>query len=526
MSSTAAGDHPSLAPTVYRPPYSAAGEHPSSVAASHRAWLTAGRGAVGPGRAGRAGVAAGALAVAAALISAAVIPAAQAQPRDEGRPSDSFLQREREIDQRLRAERDRVAPADARFDWQWGGSLDYYIFHFDDGIQRSRRYQQPGLNIWSRATIDDGAHELFARMKLDYRHFHRGDEYTRRQDWVGPNFDRAWYQIDLHRALRWGADAPRARIRIGRQQVSFGTGYVLDLPLDAAVLDATWADLRTLVLIGRTIASTPNVDRSPAVDSHMNRRFYGVQLAYEGWDKHVPFVYGLWQQDHTDERPQDFDQEYDYDTQYWGAGVRGSLYTHLDYWAEAVIQTGRSFGDGDWARRDAVRAWGWDVGVEYRIPAPLRPRISAEYMFGSGDGDRLESPTSAVGGNRRDRRDSGFVGFGYRDTGIAAAPIVSNLHVWRAGASFKPLERVELLRELELGTTWFLYHKHHDRAAISDFTAQQFAGFVGWEMDYFVNWRISSDLAWTLRWGVFFPGDAYQDRDSRQFLFSGLTWSF
>lgn len=450
------------------------------------------------------------------------------EARRAAQPADSFLQIQREIDERLRAERARVAPGEGLFDWQFGGSLDYYIFEYDDGQQRSRFYQQPGLNIWTRATLDDGAHQFFGRVNLQYEHFRHGDQYDRRSDWNGPDFDRAWYEIDVSRALHLDPNpgAPQARVRIGRQQVVFGTGYALDLPLDAVLADVRWGDLRTLLLVGRSIASTANIDRSEPVDSHMVRDFQGVQLAYEGWQNHVPFVYGLWQQDHTDERPQDYDQEYDYDTQYWGFGLRGTLARNLNYWAEGVVQTGRSYGDGDYLRRDVVEAYGWDVGLEYLFDAPLRPRVSAEYMFGSGDGDRIGSPTDAAGGNRFDRLDRSFVGFGYRDTGIAAAPALSNIHVWRLGGALQPLDHVELLRELEIGTNWFLYHKHHGRGAISDFTAQEFAGYVGWEMDYYMNWRIFSDLSWTLRCGLFFPGDAYQDREMRHFVFSGITWSF
>ena len=45
-------------------------------------------------------------------------------------------------------------------------------------------------------------------------------------------------------------------------------------------------------------------------------------------------------------------------------------------------------------------------------------------------------------------------------------------------------------------------------------------------MDYYTNWRITSDLAWTARFGVFFPGSAFEDQTTRTFLLTGLTWSF
>jgi hypothetical protein len=369
---------------------------------------------------------------------------------------------------------------------------------------------------------------LFARVKLTFEYFKPGDEYDRQRDWVGPNFDRAWYQIDVGRALRLNepSDPVQLKLRIGRQEVKFGTGYVLDQPLDAIKAEARFGDFLVTSLFAKSIASYPNVDRSPPVQGHSGRRFFGVQAAYDGWQRHQPFVYALWNEDRTDERPKAAFQQYDYDTQYFGVGSRGDLAHNLNYWAEFVLETGRSFGDGDFRHRDRVHAWGWDFGIEYLFERPMRPRVAFEYMFASGDSNRLLSPTSAQGGNRGDREDTSFVGFGFRDTGIAAAPTLSNIHVWKLGGSLVPLERYELFHDFELGTNWFLFHKNRARAAISDPSADTFAGYVGWEMDYFINWRLASDVSWTMRWGLFFPGDAYSDRETRQFLFTGMTWSF
>jgi hypothetical protein len=466
--------------------------------------------------------------VATLVIVCVSAPALYAQARDESTTGEALLRQQRLIDEQLDQQRRELAPLDALLDWQWGGWFDYYIFHFQDGIQSQRVYQRPGMSLWTRMSIDGGAHEIFARMRLHFEYFNPGDEYDRQQDWVGPNLDRGWYQIDVGRAFRLTkpSDPCQMRIRIGRQEVQFGTGYALDIPLDAVTVDAELFDFRVIGLFGKTIASYPNIDRSEPVDTHSARRFFGVQVNYEGLQNHQPFVYALWNDDYTDERPKDPLQNYSYDTQYFGFGSRGSLAHNLNYWTEWVYESGHSYGDGDFLHRDHVDAWGWDIGIEYLWDVPTRPHAAFEYMFASGDGDRLFSPTDAAGGNRHDREDASFNGFGYRDTGLAAAPTLSNVHVWRVGGGLAPLEHIEFCRDLEIGTNWFLYHKHHARAAISDPTAQQFAGYVGWEMDYYINWRLASDLSWTIRWGAFFPGDAFQDRSTRNFLFTGMTWSF
>jgi len=44
----------------------------------------------------------------------------------------------------------------------------------------------------------------------------------------------------------------------------------------------------------------------------------------------------------------------------------------------------------------------------------------------------------------------------------------------------------------------------------------------------FCNWRLTSDLAWTIRYGAFFPGSAYDggDKTCRQFVYTGMVLSF
>jgi hypothetical protein len=446
----------------------------------------------------------------------------------EGQLEERLYRQQRLVEEQLELERFEAAPLDRVADVQWGGWLEYFIFDYNDGIQKQRTVQRPAVALWSRIRLDDGAHELFARVKLRYTYFDPGDEIDRQQDWWGPNFEQAWYQIDVGKAFRLTtpADPLQLKFRIGRQFVQVGTGYVLDMPQDAVWIDGQVYDLRVLGLIGRSIGSYPNIDRSEPVDSHSDRLFYAVQVQYEGLDRHVPFVYALWNNDRTDERPKDPFQNYSYDSFYAGFGSRGQLDRGLFYWAEGVWECGKSYGDGRVFVRDDIEAYGWDIGLEKRFDVPTQPRLVGEYMFASGDGGRLFSPDSAAGGNRGDRKDTSFVAFGFRDTGIALSPTLSNLHIWRAGGSFKPLEDIELFRDFEFGTNWFLYHKNKSRGAIADPTADEFEGYVGWEMDYFLNWRLASDLSWTIRWGTFFPGSAYSDKGTRHFLFTGITWSF
>ena len=467
--------------------------------------------------------------IAFAAVVALVIGGPRAQGQQRGDAEERFFLQQRLLDDQLHAEQAKTAPVQSLLDFQWGGWVDYYMFDYDDGEQRSRFGQRPSLAIWTRASIDNGAHELFARMRLRYTWFRPGDEVERQEDWFGPDFEQAWYQIDVGKAFRLNkpSDPVQLKARIGRQEVMFGTGYALDLPMQAVLLDAKLYDFRVQGLLGKSILNYPNnIDRSPPVQSHSDRDFYGVQLSYEKLQNHVPFVYAVWNDDHTKERPKDAFQNYRYDSFYLGFGSHGSLAHNLNYWIEGVLESGHDYGDGQFLRKDYIDAWGWDIGLEKLFDVALHPRVVGEYMFGSGDGNRQWSPTNADGGNSNGRKDTSFAAFGFRDTGIALSPTVSNLHVWKVGGSFTPLERYDFFRQLELGTNWFLYTKNRARAAISDPTADNFSGYVGWEMDYFINWRLSSDLSWTIRWGTFCPGSAYQDQHTRHFVLTGVTWSF
>ena len=447
----------------------------------------------------------------------------------ENRTAERFLQLQRQTDEDLQKQREQVAPLESMFDWQFGGWIDYYLFQYGDGIQSSRFVQRPSMSVWTRARIDNGAHEIFARLRVNFTYFHPGDEIDRIADWDGPEFDQLWYQIDVGRAFRLTqpSDPLQLKVRVGRQTVEFGTGYALHLPMDAVLLDAKLKDLRVQGLIGRAVPDYPNIDRSEPVAEHSDRCFYGVQMSYEGWQHHVPFIYALWNNDRTRAWPHtDWLQNYAYDSFYLGTGAHGSIVHNLNYWAEGVFESGHSFGDHAFLHQDYIQAWGWDLGLEKLFDVPTRPRASVEYMFASGDGDRLLSPTNAPGGNRPGTPDTSFVAFGARDAGISLAPALSNLHIWRVGGALAPLERWEFFRDLEIGTNWFLYYKNQAGGAISDTTATQSSGYVGWEMDYFINWRLTSDLSWTMRWGTFNPGTAYVDRASRCFLMTGVTWSF
>ncbi len=460
------------------------------------------------------------------LTATAPTPAQDVAPRDE---PTAFLNQQRRLQEEIDQQLDEALPPADRVSLDYGGWYSFYLFLFDDGVNSSRTYRRNDLRVWTRLTLDGGAHEVFARGRLSYLDFNGGDSYDGNDnDWEGPNLERGYYQFDLRRAMAACADRRlnyNVQLKLGRDLASFGTGYAFSNVLDQVQLRTEVADFQLTGLIGRTVGSADDFDRSRPL-TRTRRAFFGMETRYLGFERHEPFGYVLWQADHNDETIPSPLQGYDYDSFYAALGSEGELLDNLRYSTEWVYETGRSYGHRRFAKRDVIQAWAFDAELEYLFDAPTKPRASVEYMFASGDGGRLSSPTDAVGGNRGDFDDTGFNGFGWRDTGLAFAPALSNVHIWRGGASFFPFESATRASRLELGADTYLFCKNHRDGAVSDSTADVQSGYLGWEMDFYANWEITHDLAWTTRYGVFFPGQAFSDQTTRTFFLVGMTWSF
>ncbi len=451
------------------------------------------------------------------------------QPAARRDDPTAFLNQQRRIQEEVDRQTLSAVPSTDRFSLDYGGWYSFHLFIFDDGVNSSRTYRRNDLWVWSRAMLDGGAHEVFTRTRLGFVDFNTHDSYDRNDDdWEGPSLERGYYKFDLRKAMTAYAGRRleyNVQLELGRDLVTFGTGYAFSTVLDHVQLGAELADFQFTGMAGRTVGSSDDFDRSRFV-TRSRRAFFGFEARYRGFERHEPFGYVLWQVDHNHDTIATPLQGYDYDSFYAAIGSEGELVENLRYSTEWVYEGGRSYGNRRFAKRDVIRAWAFDVELEYLFDGAGDPRASLEYMFASGDAGRLSSPTDSVGGNSGDFTDTGFNGFGWRDTGLSFAPGMSNLHVWRGGGSFFAFEDLRGASRLELGADAYLYWKNHRDGAVTDPTAQVRSGYLGWEMDFYANWEITHDLAWTARYGVFFPGKAFSDRTTRTFFLVGMTWSF
>lgn len=442
---------------------------------------------------------------------------------------DAFINQQRAVEERLRKQFDEEIGDSRRALFDWGGWYNTYLFVFDDGVESSRILRRFDLRLWGRLSLDQGAHQFYARGRFGFLDFNTGDSYDSNDDDVeGPNLERGFYRFDLSRALRAYREQTadyNVVVTAGRDLVMTGNGLALATPLDHLAVSGSYRSWELTLFGGRTVGSSQDFDLSRTA-TRMRRDVYGGELRYHGFDRHEPFVYAFRQHDRNREAIYQPFQKYDYDSFYVGAGSTGELWEHVRYSTEWVYESGSSFGHRQFIFDNDVEAWAVQAELEYLFPGVHKARASIEYLFGSGDSDRFASPTNSYGGNSGDRDDSGFIALGYRDTGLSFAPRYSNLHLWRTGASCHPWPDSQTFRHLELGADAYLFWKHHRDGAVSDPTANVRSGYLGWEMDYYLNWQVRADLSWTVRLGTFFPGQAYSDRSVRTFLLVGMTWSF
>lgn len=435
----------------------------------------------------------------------------------------------RQYEEELRARLDEQSFEQRDTGFTGGGWLDYAFFHFDDATaHREQTLNRVEVRAWAAANVE-GVHKAYVRGLAGW------DEWA--GNYEGPfgdedkmQLERAWYEFDLGQQIKnQTGQAPPVgfKVRVGRDYATIGTAWVLSLPMDQVRVEASGSGWEAMAFLGTPPYTTPNIDDSFPVASHQQRCFWGGQFTYTGIDHHRPFVYYLGTDDHTQSRPNLPAQGFDYSPQYVGVGSTGNIILPtLKYRLEASYEFGRTVADAQTTHTDPICAWGVDAMLEYMFSVRTHPMIMVEYMFGSGDPDRTLSATSTLGGNRAGTRDKAFNAFGYRNTGYAFTPRISNLNIYSVGAAFHPLEHLECFRRIELGTTALFYQKAVESGPISDTTATRNAPWVGWEWDVYLNWRLTSDLSWTIRYGFFRPGDAFVDDSCRQFVSTAVTLSF
>ena len=315
------------------------------------------------------------------------------------------------------------------------------------------------------------------------------------------------------------------------------------------MVDLNYDVLSLELIAGVTPLDTTDFDSArPRFDSRTKRGLYGA-LGSVRVGTNRPYAFALIQRDYNNDHlsstdPKDdingspaFDTDFHYDSQYFAIGSTGSLTDRMTYGVEAVYEGGHTLSssftlDSSGSAtavpqtRDNIEAFAVDGRVDYVLPDEHSTRLSGEILYASGSNNRIASTTTTYGGNAPGKTDHAFNAFGLPDVGTAFAPAVSNLLMFRVGAATFPFTEIKTLKKMQVGTDLYFFAKA-DTLQHRSTEATTGSRWLGLEPDIYMNWQITSDVALSMRYGVFVPGDAIvDDSKMRQFFYTGVTVSF
>lgn len=435
---------------------------------------------------------------------------------------------------------------------EYGGQANFNFFAIDDTKQRTHLLRQSDVLVFGRVNIDQ-AHEFFGRIHYTYRDFDDGDSFDGAGDsYLYPLIDRWHYKFDLARAIAASEGEKidyNLQAQVGRQYVEWGSGLVFSDQLYALKGRASFGPLALDFLAGVTPRSSViDLDSSrPSFDGDTSRGFYGGMVTWNGMAEHRPYGFFLSQIDYNTESDatfafdanplNDVRTRFDYNSNYVGIGSTGRFFFHdLSYQAEFVYEFGDNLSSSvipgtvtqAVQTREDISAWAAKAGLIYLLRDENFSRLEFETILASGDSNREKDTSNTFGGNLSGTRDTAFNAFGFAKTGLAFDAPISNLMLFRVGGSTFPLRtQGGIFKYMQVGMDFLFINKMDSQAPIDEPTQNGGSSILGFEPDFFLAWRLLSDVVFNMRYGVFFPGDAIEgDRDARHFFYTGVSYSF
>jgi len=138
------------------------------------------------------------------------------------------------------------------------------------------------------------------------------------------------------------------------------------------------------------------------------------------------------------------------------------------------------------------------ISVDYYIPTMLSSAFNFRFIFASGDDDYKSATEGNTSGNATQ-----FAPLTGTSFGTVFSPKLSNLMVAELGGSVKPFEKERIQAGMKLLA---FFRPSSGPLDVSGLKAGEKAPWLGFETDFFGNYRIKSDLGLSLNTGLFFPG--------------------
>lgn len=409
------------------------------------------------------------------------------------------------------------------FDWGGWFNSRYIDYDNDDNDSSTRDiFDYTYLNdtrLWVKVFLKPSLesdkknrHSFYLRIK-DLHITERPKDTAGGYDHDGPHVDYAYAILDLRPF--W--------LEVGRHYLSVGRGIAYSNVGDGVQMTFLHKNWKLKALASRSLPHEDNIDTSiPGYLKESARSFYSLEVSHRPTPEQTFYSFWLIQRDYSDSRPIDTAHSYTYNSQYIGLGAYGELPQNIDYWAELIYESGKSYIFNSNEKKN-VSAWAVDLGVNYNWQITASPELSLEYGFGSGDPDRV-SVTDTQFGNILGK-DKNFLYFGYIPTGYAFSSRLSNLHFYRIGAACYPFEKSSFFKKLKFDINYYRYYKDKSEGGISDLDANVSSSDIGSEIDFEVSWQASAEMLLALQYGHFFPGGAYSASNNDSDKYLSLSWT-
>ncbi len=466
-----------------------------------------------------------------AVISlSAISPEAMAQNRETAllnRIEQQML--DDEIERRLQDHRGQTFGEQLTLDY--GASLRFGWAKLDNANFQPYGLRQYEANVYLQATAA-GGHRVFGNLRFLYSQYYNSDNSN--NGWLDPIGNRYWYQFDLSDWQQSNEGAVGEfdfNIRAGRQFITWGSGLVWSNDLYGVKMRADWDALTIEGLAGVSARSGLydfDVSR-PNYDTDTNRHAYAIRGQYQISPELAPFVSYFIQRDHNEDNltlPPFGPIQFEYNSEYLSFGTDGSIGNQFLYTAEICHESGTGYSTplgGGTQSQERIDAWAGVFNMVYLLRDDQLSRIESTIGFGTGDGDRLSSG-GTIGGNAPGSPDKAFNSLGYINTGLALAPSMTNLLMVRVGASTGIPLNPRRPDDLRIGVDFFAFGKTRKNSPMA--VPSTGRRFVGWECDLRADWRITSDVSFNFRYGLFVPNGGSPVQGLRQFVYGGISYAF
>ncbi|MHC4943124.1 MAG: alginate export family protein, partial [Planctomycetota bacterium] len=410
------------------------------------------------------------------------------------------------------------------------GLFSFTLSDFEDadGEHTLRNWD---FRVWGNVVYKD-TYQIFSIIKGTWKDYNSGSEYEETfEDENNSDFPRmevGYYHMKLGRAF--GIEhLGRLEFRGGRDFYKIGGGMTLDRRGDGGRLEYEREEdgFSFTSFIMRTVPSEDGTDRTYPDLGHDIRLFTGFEGNQEFTRELEAFGYLLFQNfknrdDYLvgdpalNNAPKNRGQKFGNNSIYMGVGVKGEIGYDFSYSAEYVLEDGWRYTWSSNEKAD-VSASAYNLETTYTFKSvETQPEISAQYIFGSGDGDAANTQDTQTG-NVPGTDYNAFTNYGYTNTGLVFFPRIANIKIIRLGGSLKPFQEHETYGELEVGVNGFHYRRDKSDGGVSDRGVIPGVAYLGREIDVFAIFRPFSDLTIMAQYGYFWP-------ESRSFLDDGRRY--